>query len=147
MNNYPIWWDQSITIYNRYEDSNGRITWYRHTVSKCFYKDTGNKVIVGDTEIDTSSVLCRIPKQTLFRDKGVWDGMTSAQKQKFFTIGVGDIIVKGIVTDTVNEYDSGKRSSDLLTKYKAQSNCFVVEKCSINVGAGRGMEHYSVRGV
>ena len=145
MNNYPEWWNQTITVYNKYSDASGRITWYRHILRNCFWKDTDTMLVNGETIIQTNVTLCRVPVNKNFREKYVWDGLTS--RGNYFTFGTGDIIVKGIAEDVVNEYEAGKRSSDLLTKYKNLQGCFVVEKCSVNTGNGRGNEHYYVRGV
>ena len=33
MNNYPSWWDTTVTIYNRYEDpQTNLVSWHRHVV-------------------------------------------------------------------------------------------------------------------
>ena len=74
-----------------------------------------------------------------------WNALTD--KSEHFTLSPGDIIVKGEVTDEVNEYVSGQRSSDFLAKYKKLQGCMVIEQCAVNAGPGRGLEHYYVRGV
>ena len=148
MNKYPVWWDSTITVFNKYVDPATRlITWYKTVLTDCFWKYTGNKVTVGDTTIESDSTICRVPINKNFREKYLWDNLQTIQRQSTFTFGVGDIIVRGNVDDTVDEYTSGKRSSDLLTKYKQMQGCMVIEKCSINVGQGRGNEHYYVKGV
>ena len=63
------------------------------------------------------------------------------------TFGAGDIIIKGEVDDVIDEYTKGHRSSDILDKYKPLQGCIEVDSVGINVGAGRCMEHYTVRGV
>jgi hypothetical protein len=65
----------------------------------------------------------------------------------FFTLGTGDIIVKGEVDDEIDEYTSKKRSTDLVAKYKALQGCMQIEEVAINVGAGRCNEHYYVKGI
>ena len=55
--------------------------------------------------------------------------------------------MKGEVTDEIDEYASGFRSSDILTKYKKRGECMVIDRCAVNVGPGRGLEHYYVKGV
>lgn len=148
MNKYPVWWDSTITVFNKYVDPATRlITWYKTVLTNCFWKYTGNKVTVGETTIESDSTICRVPINKNFREKHLWDNLQTIQRQSTFTFGVGDIIVRGNVDDTVDEYTSGKRSSDLLTKYKQMQGCMVIEKCSISVGQGRGNEHYYVKGV
>ena len=64
----------------------------------------------------------------------------------YFTLAPGDIIVKGIITDNIDEYTKGQRSSDLINKYKDLRGCIQIEDVALNVGVGRNNEHYYVRG-
>lgn len=146
MSNYPEWWNTTITVYNKYEDpATRRITWYKTVLHNCFWKYTGNKITVGETTIDTDSTLCRIPVHSAFLEKYQWDNATD--KSAHFTFSGGDMIVKGEVADEINEYQSGQRASDFLSKHKNMTECMVIEKCAVNTGIGRGMEHYLVKGV
>ncbi len=143
---YPEWWTTTITVYNKYEDPDSRqITWHRTVVKNCFWKYTGNKIVVGETTLDTDTTMCRIPLHPAFLEKYEWNN--TQNKSKHFTFGPGDILVKGEVTDEINEYASGSRSSDILTKYKKLQGCMVIDKYAMSTGLGRGLEHYYVRGV
>lgn len=147
MSDYPIWWDTTITIYNKYEDSQTHVVlWFRHVLRNCFWKYTGDKVSVGTVVLDTKSVVCRIPKDAQFLEKYEWQRLPNDQMADYFTIGLGDIIVKGEVTDEIDEYTAGNRSSDLLEKYKNLQGCMEIEDFSINTGLGRNNEHYLTRG-
>ena len=45
MNNYPSWWDTTITIYNKYENTQTQlVVWHKHVLHNCFWKYTGEKV-------------------------------------------------------------------------------------------------------
>lgn len=148
MNIYPMWWDSTITIFNKYTDSvTKKISWYRRTVPNCFWKYVGEQVSVGDTILDTNHTICRIPKSDEFMIAYKWNTLSNDERDKFFTLDVGDILVNGDVDDEIDEYVSGKRSSDFLTKYRKFYDCMVVEHISINVGAGRHSEHYAVKGL
>lgn len=148
MSNYPVWWETTITIYNRYEDPLTQlVTWYRTTVNNCFWKYIGEKVVIGETVLETNSIICRIPRDDKFLEKYQWDALPNDEMGDYFTLGQGDIIVQGEVDDIINEYVSGHRSTDLLAKYKALQGCMEVQKVTINVGAGRCNEHYHVRGI
>ena len=144
MNSYPVWWDKTLTLYNKYEDDKGQITWYKTVLEDCFWKYTGNHVRVNDSVIATNDTICRIPKSDDYLDYYEWEQLTD--KSSYFTIGRGDIIVCGEVADDINEYESGHRSTDLLNKYRAQG-CIEVVEFAINVGKGRVNEHYFVKGV
>jgi hypothetical protein len=146
VSNYPEWWNTTITVYNKYEDpTSRRITWHKAVLHNCFWKNTGNKLVVGETVIDTDSTLCRIPVHPSFLEKYEWNAVPD--KSKHFTLGAGDIIIKGDVAEVIDEYNSGCRSSDILTKYKKLQGCMVIDKYAINAGLGRGLEHYFVKGV
>lgn len=147
-NHYPSWWDTTITIYNKFEDPQTQlVTWHKHEVTGCFWKYSGNKVVIDTTVLDTNNIICRIRKDDLFLEKHEWSALPNDEMSNYFTLGQGDIIVKGSVDDTINEYQSGKRSTDLLKKYKALQGCMEIEEFSNNTGGGRGNEHYYVRGV
>ena len=148
MNNYPSWWNTTVTIYNRYEDPQTQlVTWYRHVVEGCFWKYTGNKVVVGNTLLETKDIICRLRKNDKFLDKVDWIKQPNDKMPNFFTLSQGDIIVKGEVDDEINEYASGKRSTDLKKKYKALRGCLEVQEWQDNTGGGRGNEHYYVKGI
>lgn len=150
MNNavYPPWWETTVTIYNKFQDPITRLySWYRTVIKGTFWKDVGNKITVGQTVLETNDIICRIRKDDRFLPKHEWVNVPNDKMSEYFTIGKGDIIVKGEVDDVVDEYQQGHRSNDLLAKYKQLQGCMTVEKVAINVGAGRCDEHYLVRGV
>lgn len=145
---YPIWWEQTVTVYNKCENADNQIvTWYKTVIPGCFWKYTGDKITVGNTVIETNTTICRIPKQTNFLAKYQWASLPDSEKTDFFTLGSGDIIVKGEVEDGIDEYTAGLRSTDLLAKYKDLQGCIVIEEVAINTGKGRCNEHYYVKGV
>lgn len=147
INVYPIWWNQDITVYNKYEDSTTQIvTWYRTNLSKCFWKNNIQKVTLGQETLETNSIICRIPKNDSFMEKYMWLQLPNDKKSTYFTLGEGDIIIKGSVSDTIDEYIKGSRSNDIKTKYK-DLGCLEINSISINTGTGVGMEHYLVRGL
>lgn len=148
MNNYPSWWDTTVTIYNRYEDPQTNIvSWFRKVVSGAFWKYSGNKITVGNTVLETKDIICRLRKDDVFLEKHQWLALPNDQMSQYFTLAEGDIIVKGEVTDVIDEYTSGKRSSDLKKKYKALQGCLEIQVWANNTGGGRGNEHYYVKGI
>lgn len=148
MSNYPVWWDTTVTIYNKYVDALTRVTtWHRTTVKNCFWKYVGDKVKIGNTTLETNSVICRVPKQPNFLERHLWVQLPNDKMSAYFTFGVGDIIVKGAVTDNVDEYQAGSRSTDLIKKYKDLQGCMEVQAVTIDTGIGRNNEHYYVRGI
>lgn len=145
---YPIWWETTVTVYNKYEDTQTHlIRWYRTVITDCFWKYTGDKVSIGNVVLDTKSVTCRIPQDTRFLERYQWVEVPNDQKGTYFTLGQGDIIVKGEVTEEIDEYTSGRRSSDFVAKYKNLQGCMEIEEYAISVGAGRNNPHYFARGI
>ena len=150
MNNaiYPEWWDTTITIYNKFTDPiTDRVRWYRTVVTGAFWKYVGDKISIGKTVIETNNIICRIRKDEKFKEQYQWLQIPNDEMGKYFTLGEGDIIIKGEVTDTVDEYKNGHRSNDLKAKYKSLQGCMTIERVAINVGAGRCEEHYYVKGI
>jgi hypothetical protein len=146
VSNYPAWWNTTITVFNKYEDPGSRkITWYKTVIHNCFWKNTGNKIVVGETTLDTNATMCRIPRQDNFVEKYEWNSLQD--KSNHFTLGMGDLIIKGEVEEVIDEYQSGLRSSDILAKHKKLQDCMTIEQCAVNTGLGRGLEHYYVRGL
>lgn len=143
MNVYPPWWDKSITLFNKMEAANGTVTWYPTVISNAYVKNAGQSVVVNNGVIDTDKAICRIRKDPNYLPKAEWDAL--AVKSSKFTLAPGDIIIFGSVTDTINEYVAGSRSTDLLNKY-ASSGAMEIESVNINVGNGLGNEHYHVVG-
>jgi hypothetical protein len=143
---YPVWWDTTITIYNKYEDRQTQLVrWFRHTINNCFWKASNNKVTINDTVLDSSNILCRIPKSGIYMEKYDWEQLPNDIMSEYFTLGQGDIIIKGVIDFEIDEYVKGKRSTDLLEKYKYKG-CMQIERFSDNTGYGRNDEHYYVTG-
>ena len=144
---YPAWWDTTLTVYNKHEDKlTNIITWYRTVLTECFWKYTGTKVTVNDVVLETNNTIARIRENENFREKYVWEELPSDQKALYFTLSEGDIVVNGEITDEINEYQKGHRSSDLLAKYKPLRGCIEIEAVAINVGTMRVDPHYWVKG-
>ena len=103
-NVYPEWWCDTVTLYNKYEASNGEVTWYKTTLAGCFWKYTGNTVNVGQTILETKDIICRVPEQDNFLERYQWEQLPNDQLAYYFTISPEDIIVKGEVEDEIDEY-------------------------------------------
>lgn len=148
MNNFPFpWWDKTITVYNKSIDpTTQRVSWYSTTVENCFWKYVnGTRVIKAQNLVlDIKEIICRIPENENFLKKYDWDKL--ADKTGKFTLDTGDIIVLGEVEDVIDEYTSGKRSTDIIAKYKKSGECLEVETYVNNVQSGIGLAHYRVVG-
>lgn len=147
MNSYPIWWDTDLTIYNKFTDPQTQlIKWYRTVLTNCFWKYVGDKVSVGNTILETNDIICRIPQNNKFKEKYEWLNTPNDLMSNYFTLSNGDIIVKGNVADEIDEYKSGKRSTDLIAKYKELQGCMEIQQTALNTGIGRCNPHYYVKG-
>lgn len=146
MSNYPIWWEDTVTLYNRYEDAQTNVVvWHRTVLTNCFWKSVGSKVVIDDTTIDTDNLICRIPKDDRYLNPLDWKQLSNDVMDEYFTLKQNDIIVKGEVDDVIDEYSKGHRANDLIEKYK-DVGCFLIRKVGINVGTGKCNEHYYISG-
>ena len=149
-NIYPPWWDTTVTIYNQFEDAQTKvITWYRNVVNGCFWDYQSNKLVVGETVLESNKTICRIRKDDRFLQPFEYKEIPNDHKAEYFTWAKGDIIIKGEVDDEIDEYERGQRSTDLIKKYKDLQGCIEIDHVSINAGGGRsGMsEHYLAEGL
>ena len=148
MNEYGQWWDDTITIYNKYTDpETHKDSWYRTVIENCFYSHTQNEIVLGQSKIASDVSICRIRVSDSFKDKRSWNQLNSSEKEQYFTLATGDIIVAGETDFEIDEYQKDHRSSDLVKEFKEWPGCFTIKTVNINVGGGRGNEHYHVRGV
>lgn len=144
-NFYPVWWDKTITIYNQYKDPVTKVVfWYRTELSNCFWKRVGSKVQIGNTILDSSSLVVRIPKNSDYLDFDEWLNLPKDSMPYYFTIQLGDIIVLGSCEDEIHEGISGERSTDFLNTYKGK--CLVVKEYSIDTFTGLDIPHYRILG-
>jgi len=147
VNNYPKWWDKTITIYNKFEDPQTRVVrWYRNVLNNCFWKNSFQRLKIGEVEVQTDSIICRIPPKNNFLTRPEWLNVPNDTKADYFTLAQGDIVILGEIEDNINEYESGHRSSDILNKYKAYGS-MVIDRCNDNTGANLGIPHYHIEGV
>ena len=144
---FPLWWDTTVTIYNKYTDPQTQmITWFKTTVSDCFWRLEGSVVKVGDVTLDSKAIICRIPKDENYLDKQDWLALSAEEKAQHFTLGQNDIIVKGECSEDINEYAKGHRSTDLLSTYRQYQAVMEITGFVNDTGVGRNNEHYCVRG-
>lgn len=150
MSEFPFpWWDKIVTIYNKVVDpTTQRITWYKNTAENCFWKYVNNSYTIRGSMItlDTKNVICRIPKTDKFVDKKTWRELADEARKDYFTLANGDIIILGEVEDVIDEYTAGKRSTDLIAKYKEDDACIEIDTYVDNCQTGVGLEHYRVVG-
>lgn len=148
MNNYPKWWDTTVTVYNKFTDTQTQVvTWYKTIINGCFWKDTGNKVTINNVVLETNNIICRIRKDPKFLERSEWVALPNDEMGNYFTLSPGDIIIRGSVDEDIDEYKSGKRATDLTKKYKALQGCMEIQAVTNNTGGGRGNEHYHVTGI
>lgn len=147
MNHYSPWWNETITVYNKYTDPvSNLITWHRHVVTGAFWKNTGNEITIDKIVIDTDTIICRMRKDEQFLPKYEWVKLPNDQMDEYYTLGRGDILIRGEVDDEISEYTNGYKSSDILKKYKDLQGCLLIKEVTINTDGGRGNEHYLVKG-
>lgn len=138
-----MFWNKTLTIYNKHEDENGLITWYRHRIQNCFYKTTRTNNTIGNMQVLIENNIVRIPAQNNFLTAHEWNLLSPDKRGKFLTLQAGDLIILGGILDEIDEYCNEKRSSDLIAKYKTLGSMFVD---SVNINDFMLGAHYLVRG-
>ena len=89
MNNlvYPVWWESTITLFNRYEDPlTNLITWYRTVITDCFVKRANNRIIIGNTSIETGNKLVRIRENPNYVTYSKWIELPNDVQATKFTL-------------------------------------------------------------
>lgn len=144
---YPAWWADTITVYSKYENPiTDMITWYRYKIDNCFMQQNSSVLMGNQVQYNTNNIVVRIPQQDNFKPYAEWINVPNAEMPNYFTINTGSIVIQGDIEDTIDEYTTGKRSTDLLNKYKGLVQCITVTSFSDNTGVGRVLPHYRVMG-
>ena len=143
-NLYPSWWSTTITLYNKIVDTvTQEVSWKRTVLTNCFitFNKTVATMVKGSSTTYQNVVVCRIPKNSKYVDAYVWT--TLENRSSKFTLQVGDIIIKGKITDEIDEYTKGSRATELIDKYKAKGvlRVGVIQDNSDN---DRNLPHYYV---
>lgn len=146
MENYGDWWSTTITLYNKVIDENKKVKWYRHVIDDCFYSQVLDTLSKTNSILDSYISICRIRKSENYVGKRRYNDMSDDERENYFTLSSGDIIVAEDVDFEIDEYSDGQRSSDMLKLYREDPGCFIVKQRSNNTGKGRGNPHYVARG-
>lgn len=115
----------TITLYNRYttlEEGRALVKWKRTVLRECYFGRQTVKQANGNTISQADEFICRIPENEAYI------GDFGGEEDKF-TLAPQDIIVKGAVDDEISDAQ-GKRSSDILNKYRGRA--FTVRSVSDN---------------
>ena len=138
-----MFWDKTITLYNKSENEDGLITWYRHKLEECFWKHKKSGSDAGNVRTETDEGIIRIPAQANYVSAYDWQNLSNAEKGEYMTLKKDDLIFLGDVSEEIDEYTAGKRSSDLIAKYKLLGSVSVVSVVINDFAPGA---HYFVRG-
>lgn len=144
-NKYPVWWDKTITIFNKIVASDGKVSWQSTVIENCFWKYINSTKYVDNVKMQTKEVICRIPEQDNYVPYLTWKDL--ADKTGSFTLRNGDFVVYGEVTDTIDEYTKGQRATDVLNKYREVNLAFQIDVFTDNTGDVLCAEHYRLGGI
>lgn len=123
-----------VTVFNQYKKDN-KTHWKRTVLKNCYFGSERTQKLNDNVLSPENSFVCRIPKNKAYTTN--YNG-----EENKFSLSLGDVIVKGIVTDEITDV-SGSRIADLLNKYKGE--CFTIKSFSDNTLL-RHRPHYRVRG-
>lgn len=137
-------WNKTITLYNKFEDiQTGVVTWNRHVLYNCFVKRTNSKINAGNVQLQTDNTIIRIPELSNFVLPYEWQNLPNDRMKETITLQAGDLIILGDVSDDIDEYTGGQRSTDIIAKYSVLGSVFV---SSVNINADLPNKHYLVKG-
>ena len=88
------------------------------------------------TLVSADTHLVRIRASSRYKPPAEWRRLTSDQAADYFTLGKGDVIVKGEVDDSIPD---NRSASGILSKYP---DAFEVAEAKDNSGPGRFSAHY-----
>lgn len=128
----------TVTIYNKYVDDSEAFPverWKRTVLDNCYFGSVREEKQNNNSLVASNSFVCRIPKNKAYSDD------FNGENDKF-TLSPGDIIVKGNINDIIED-KSGRRTSDLINKYKGK--IFTVDSVSDNTLLSY-MPHYRAFG-
>lgn len=131
----------TITILNKLRAVNSPTkldAWYKTVLHNTAYTSQGVRSVSGTTVNIGQAVLSRIPKSSNYKPYEQW----LVDPSQGFTISVGDIIIKGEITETQLAPENIYK---ILQKYKP--GAFTISVFSDNTGVSGLAEHYRVEGV
>lgn len=109
-------WDETITLYHRAEsvDANGKkiIKWTKTVIANCFYGLKARQAVNGTEIASRNTIVARIPLSSISTG---------------FALGKSDIIVRGNISTTLEDNDSGAT-----LKANNAGNCFTVNYVADN---------------
>ena len=119
------YWNEVITLFQKNTAPDGTVRWNKSTLEGCFWKNKQNRSRSDGAEFKLTSTVCRIPTPCP-------------------AVKIGDILVRGAVSDEIDEYAAGRRSTDLMAKYAGK--CFLVGEARDNSAGKPGIKHIYAAG-
>lgn len=140
-------YNQTITIYNCLRAVNNpdskKDVWQRTVLHDCFYKN-----IIGRTDNLSSdprmsnTYTSRIAESPLYRPYVEWCRLSDADRKRYFTCSLKDIVVKGECTEEITGV-SPNTATEILSRHKPDA--FVVTAFSDNTSHAMA-KHYRLGG-
>ena len=140
-------YNQTITLFNCLRASDNpdskRDVWQKTVLHGCFYKNVIGRTDNLSTDPKMSNVYTsRIPGSDLYRPYREWCRLPDAERRRYFTFSLKDIVVKGECREEITGA-SPNTASELLSRYKPDA--FVITAFSDNTSHIRA-KHYRVGG-
>lgn len=119
------YWNETLTVFSKRIAENGEVSWISKMYAGCFWRRKALRERSAGAEFALNGFVCRIP--------GITEG-----------VNIGDIVVRGEVHDTIDEYAEDQRSIDLLKRYAGK--CMTVSNVHENSGPVSSMNHLYAEG-
>lgn len=135
----------TITLYNclkAADNPDKKDAWYRHVLTGCYYKAEIVRTDTGTSAKQQNTYTVRIPESSLFKPYVEWVQLKDADRKKYFTIHLDDIVIYEAQSDEINGA-SGQTSVQVMNRYKPDA--FKVTAISNNSMAPK-QKHYRLGG-
>lgn len=138
-------YNSTITIYNRISSKDSgtkKEQWQRNVLSHCFFKMSMTQNQSGTESSNKNTYIVRIPQTEKYKPYEEWVTLEEEERNNYFTISLGDIIIKNEVLDIIDG-NAGNTATQVLNRHKP--NGFRITSLSDNTKFMYG-RHFKVGG-
>lgn len=113
-------YSHTITLYNclkAADNPDKKDVWYRHVLTGCYYKAEIVRTDTGTNVKQQNTYTVRIHKSGLYKPYAEWVQLDDADRKRYFTLHLDDIVVYGAQSDEISGA-SGQTAVQVMNRYK-----------------------------
>lgn len=139
-------YNHTITVYNCFRAADNpdstEDTWYKTVLHNCYYKNVIGRVDNGKTSSMQNVYTARIPESLSFIPYREWIELSEELRKSYFTINLGDIVIKGECADEITG-SKPNTATEILQRYKPDAFKVTAYTCNVSHQMSK---HYRVGG-